>query len=278
MNSIPKKLHIVWVGPKKMPQAVVDRISNFRCNNPEFEIKVWGNDAYEKMKADGFISKYAEEAFKENKWAFVSDVIRLYAVFTEGGWYMDTDVHSIAPMSNLEPYTHGKGLVLGRCHEYFIETGTFGAIPHHPVVGAWLEHFRTRPFIIDNKHSLIENNSIQGVMLAEEFGYHFGGNETFVSDKHDYVVLPIEAFNGLDLLEKPLTRMPYSVTDHRPECSWVSKTDRHSQRAAVDNFMWSKLGDDLYRLYQTKELREYMERNVANYRLEKLDGHYRIWL
>ena len=42
---------------------------------------------FEKIK-----NKYARQAFENKKWAFVSDYIRLYALYNHGGIYLDTDV------------------------------------------------------------------------------------------------------------------------------------------------------------------------------------------
>lgn len=35
---------------------------------------------------------YVREAFKQRKWAFVSDYIRFYALYKYGGIYLDSDV------------------------------------------------------------------------------------------------------------------------------------------------------------------------------------------
>ena len=45
-----------------------------------------------------------KEAYKQEEWAFVSDVVRLYALVTEGGIYMDTDVEVVKPLDDLLNY------------------------------------------------------------------------------------------------------------------------------------------------------------------------------
>lgn len=63
MHSIPKKIHYVWLG-----------------DSPK-------ND-------------YALEAFNNRKWAFASDYIRLYALYHDGGIYLDTDVEVMNTFEN----------------------------------------------------------------------------------------------------------------------------------------------------------------------------------
>ena len=38
---------------------------------------------------------YVKEAYENKKYAFVTDYVRLYALYNEGGIYMDTDVQVI---------------------------------------------------------------------------------------------------------------------------------------------------------------------------------------
>ena len=40
-------------------------------------------------------NQYVREAYEKRKFAFVTDYVRLYAIYTEGGVYMDTDVEVV---------------------------------------------------------------------------------------------------------------------------------------------------------------------------------------
>ena len=55
---------------------------------PDYEWKLWNT---ENFNIDSSIP-YVKEAFVSRKWAFVADYIRLYALYTEGGIYLDSDV------------------------------------------------------------------------------------------------------------------------------------------------------------------------------------------
>ena len=55
---------------------------------PDYEIKLWNTENFDMSKAP----VYVREAFEQRKWAFAADYIRMYALYTEGGIYLDSDV------------------------------------------------------------------------------------------------------------------------------------------------------------------------------------------
>lgn len=84
---IPKVIHYCWFGRNSKPKEVLDYIETWKKYNPEYEIKEWNEDNF-----DIHCCKYVWEAYNVKKFAFVSDYARLYALYTEGGIYLDTDV------------------------------------------------------------------------------------------------------------------------------------------------------------------------------------------
>lgn len=84
---IPKIIHYVWVGDKKKPEFVQKCIESWKKFCPDYEIVEWNNEKFEQIK-----NTYSQQAFENKKWAFVSDYIRLYALYNYGGIYLDTDV------------------------------------------------------------------------------------------------------------------------------------------------------------------------------------------
>lgn len=70
-----------------MPSLEVKCIESWKKFLPEYELKLWNEDNF-----DLNCNQYVREAYENRKFAFVSDYVRLYALYTEGGVYMDTDV------------------------------------------------------------------------------------------------------------------------------------------------------------------------------------------
>lgn len=75
---------------------------------------------------------YVAAAYKEKKWAFVSDYVRLSAVYEHGGVYLDTDVELIRNLDELLENKAFMGIEKQNCQ---IATGLgFGAEKGHPVL------------------------------------------------------------------------------------------------------------------------------------------------
>ena len=84
---IPKIIHYCWFGGNPLPESAKAYIETWRKHCPDYQIKEWNETNF-----DIDCCAYVKEAYEAKKWAFVTDFVRLYAMVTEGGIYMDTDV------------------------------------------------------------------------------------------------------------------------------------------------------------------------------------------
>ena len=84
---IPKIIHYCWFGRKPLPENVLKYMESWRKYLPECEIKEWNEENFDVNKYE-----YTKQAYYAKKYAFVSDVARLYALVNEGGLYLDTDI------------------------------------------------------------------------------------------------------------------------------------------------------------------------------------------
>ncbi|MGB3065727.1 glycosyltransferase family 32 protein [Sphingobacterium thalpophilum] len=87
---IPKIIHYCWFGRGEMPELVLHCIDSWKRYLPDYEIRLWNEGNF-----DVTLYQYSAEAYKERKYAFVSDVCRLYALKEFGGVYLDTDVQML---------------------------------------------------------------------------------------------------------------------------------------------------------------------------------------
>lgn len=93
---IPRKIHYCWFGRGPMPELAVKCIESWHKYMPDYEYKLWNEDNF-----DVNCIAYVKEAYEARKYAFVTDYVRLYALYTEGGIYMDTDVEVLKPYDDL---------------------------------------------------------------------------------------------------------------------------------------------------------------------------------
>lgn len=92
---IPKIIHYCWFGGNPLPPLAIKCIESWKQYCPDYEIKEWNESNF-----DLNMFPYVQEAYDNRKFAFVTDVVRLYALYTEGGIYMDTDVEVLKPLDN----------------------------------------------------------------------------------------------------------------------------------------------------------------------------------
>ena len=87
---IPKIIHYCWFGRGEKPALAQMCIESWKKYLPTYELKEWNEDNFDISQ-----NQYVREAYENRKFAFVTDYVRLYAIYTEGGIYMDTDVEVV---------------------------------------------------------------------------------------------------------------------------------------------------------------------------------------
>lgn len=84
---IPKKIHFCWLSGDEFPPLIQYCIDTWEKVLPDYEIILWDTKRFDINSI-----AWVKEAFEAKKYAFAADYIRLYAVYTEGGIYLDSDV------------------------------------------------------------------------------------------------------------------------------------------------------------------------------------------
>ncbi|SFW32113.1 glycosyltransferase family 32 protein [Selenomonas ruminantium] len=93
---IPPVIHYCWFGYSEIPLMAKKCIESWKKFCPGFEIRFWNEKNYDIEK-----NSYMLAAYKDKKWAFVSDYVRVDVVNKYGGVYLDTDVEILRPIDML---------------------------------------------------------------------------------------------------------------------------------------------------------------------------------
>lgn len=209
---IPKKIHYCWFGGNPLPELAQKCIASWKRYLPEYEIKEWNESNF-----DISSNAYVKEAYESRKFAFVTDYVRLYAMYREGGIYMDTDVEVLKPLDDLLRYE----AVSGFESETQIQTGLMASREGQPFIKELLDDY-------DNIHFICPDGSLDtttNVTRITEHALRYGLqlNNT------------LQTINGLTLLPKDylcpksykdgkiyLTDNTYTI--HHFAGSWQSET------------------------------------------------------
>ena len=174
--AIPKKIHYVWVGGKEKPKNIKRCMKTWKKYLKGYEVIEWNEKNFD-INAHPFVKK----AYEEKKWAFVSDYIRAYAIYNEGGIYLDTDILIV---DSLEPLFENKAFV-GFENDTHPFTAVFGAEKGHPLLKDMLDYYDN----VDMNFKFEDNNTISvSNLLIEKYGCELGNKEQLL--KEDIKVYP----------------------------------------------------------------------------------------
>lgn len=189
---IPQVIHYCWFSEDPYPPKIAECIASWKKYMPDYQIKRWSAENFDINSV-----QLVREAVEQKKWAFATDYIRLYALYNEGGIYLDSDIllhqniqhllqsdyvsaiefHPIdkktykqsistdCKRKNNVNYVDGVGL----------QAAFMASTPHHPFVGKCLIKYEGLSL-----NQILEKNLLAPTMqalAAEQFGFLYKNEE-----------------------------------------------------------------------------------------------------
>ncbi|WP_302345181.1 glycosyltransferase family 32 protein [uncultured Duncaniella sp.] len=146
---IPKIIHYCWFGGRPLPEDAKKYIESWKKYCPDYEIREWNESNF-----DIDLYPFTREAYDSRKFAFVTDVVRLYALYNFGGIYMDTDVEVLRP---LDPFLRHKAFS-GFEDDTHVPTGIMASEKGSIWAKENLDYYDGRHFITGNGNPDIVTN------------------------------------------------------------------------------------------------------------------------
>jgi len=103
---IPKTIHYCWFGNGPIPKHLQACIKTWSETMPDYKMMRWDESSFDVTSIT-----WTKEAYEREKYAFVSDYVRLTALEQYGGIYLDTDVRVLTTMKQIREN-------LARCVQY----------------------------------------------------------------------------------------------------------------------------------------------------------------
>lgn len=211
---IPKKIHYCWFGRGEMPDKAKKCIESWKKYCPDYELILWNEDSF-----DINSNTYVKEAYENKKFAFVTDYVRLFAMYNYGGIYMDTDVEVIKP---LDEFLDNKGFS-GFESAQFIPTGIMASEKGFPLYGEFLEYYQNRNFVKEDGSLDNTTNVIIMTKIVEKYGLKKTGELQVING---WKLYPSDYFCPLNDSTGELNITENTATIHWFAKSWISKRDR----------------------------------------------------
>lgn len=163
---IPKKIHYVWVGGKEKPGDIQRCMKTWEKHLKDYEIIEWNENNFD-IESHPFV----KSAYEAKKWAYVSDYIRAYVIYKEGGIYLDTDV---LILDDFEEFLNHRAFV-GYENSDYPFTAVFGAEKEHPFVKSMLDYYDGKEFEFDSSNQLktVNTKSVSDI-LVQDYGCELG--------------------------------------------------------------------------------------------------------
>lgn len=234
---IPKVIHYCWFGGNPLPQKVKEYIESWKKYCPDFEIKEWNENNFDLQ-----CCAYVKEAYQAQKWAFVSDVARLYALVTEGGIYMDTDVEVCKDLTSMLKHR----AFLGFETEDTISTGIMAGEKGFKLFSELLEEYKNRSFLnADGSYNVMTNVEYITNTCVEN-GLHL--NNTY-QKMNGLVLYPKDYFCPKDYTTGEIKKTENTYTIHHFASSWHSPKEQqwHSLNQKIHARLGKKRADHFCR-------------------------------
>lgn len=211
-NAIPKIIHYCWFGGGEKPEYFKEYIKSWEKILYDYKIIEWNEKNF-----DVNFCKFSQQAYSQKKYAFVSDVARLYALYHHGGIYLDTDVEVIKSFSDL---IGNKECIFGFETENKIATSFMATNPNNQLIKEFLELYLTLDFIKGSGNFEMTPNVIYLTELLKKNGLEENGE--FQKLDNGIFVYPKSFFSPYDYIYLTNNICPDSYCVHYFRESWYS--------------------------------------------------------
>ncbi len=214
---IPKIIHLCWLSGEAFPQDIQNCINSWKQNLPDYEVWLWDTKRF-----DINSTLWTKQAFDAKKYAFVADYIRLYALYTYGGIYLDSDVLVYKSFDDLLDLPY----FIGQDYTGTFEAAVIGAEKGMSWIGYILQQYKDKVFIQpDGNYDMLPLPHVFFKILYPK--YKFRRIDTLVYykwDGNEIVLFHKDFFNSRNSIGPHKTKRSYCT--HHYAGAWTSeKTD-----------------------------------------------------
>ncbi len=197
-----------------MPELALKCIESWHKYLPDYELRLWNEETF-----DLDMYPYAREAYDNRKFAFVTDVVRLWALEKFGGVYMDTDVEILRPLDDLMHLPAFTGYEASLSNAPV--TGLMASAAHGIWVREQLAYYEGRHFLRPDGTLDMTTNTVTIARIMRDNGFEINGKYGVYKD--DMHVFPVDYFCPLTSTRVlKCTKNTYCI--HHFAGSWYEQT------------------------------------------------------
>lgn len=215
MKKIPKKIHYCWFGGNPLTPLAKECIESWKKYCPDYEIVEWNE-----TNVDIDSSSFMRDAYKNKKWAFVSDYARNKAVYDNGGVYLDVDVEII---KNIDDLLSLGGYMGFEGNEYVNSGLGFGATAGDKILKEVLDTYDKINYE-DYKDNPAEISApIILTRILSKYGFQKNGEMQKIGTM---TILPEDYLSPKNPITRLINTTDNSRSIHHFDASWVGEKER----------------------------------------------------
>jgi GT2 family glycosyltransferase len=232
---IPKIIHYCWFGDAPIPDDYAEYIKGWKKLHPKFKIIKWSE------KNSPMDHAYMKKAVETKSWSNMSNFIRLYALKTQGGIYLDTDMNLLKSLDPLLSNDCFMGFEEGQEDSpvFWVNNAIVGAIKKHPFVSACFD-----TLLSDFDGSEVSNESgprlttkmLKNIRGLKNYGYQVLTDVVLYPTQFFY---PVGYEDAYRIKKIDLTQFHESYAVHMWGRSWFS---RDFMLQIIDDLQESNVG------------------------------------
>ena len=228
-QKIPKKIHYCWFGGNPLPDDAKKYIASWKKYCPDYEIIEWNESNFDLNS-----NIYVKEASDAKKWAFVSDYLRLYVMYTFGGVYMDTDVELL---SNIDKFLEHDAFS-GFESVNWVPTGIMASKKEFPLFKEFLDYYNDKHFINEDGSYDLTTNVLTITSICKKYGLKLNNKYQVIEG---FALYPNDVFCPKSHATGIINSTDNTVAIHHFSGSWLN--NREKSRLNLKRNLFEKYGE-----------------------------------
>ena len=211
---IPKIIHYCWFGNNDLPELEQMCLNTWREKLPDYQIMRWDESNSNLRECD-----YVSQAYDKKKYAFVSDYVRIKALYEYGGIYLDTDVEVLRSFNEFIE----NNAFLGFENRTYVGTAVIACEKNADFAKQMLDYYHSHPFIDASGNQNLTTNVTVLNNILESKGMERINKEQLIGGIHIY---ERDIFFPKKQSEEEFAITDRTVAIHRMSATWLTKRQK----------------------------------------------------
>lgn len=209
---IPKIVHYCWFGNKDKPQNIKKCINTWKKILYDYTFMEWNESNFNIS-----YNQYTKDAYEAKKYAFVSDVARLKALYDYGGIYLDTDVMVYKKFDSILT----EHCVFGFEEKNYIATSFMACEPHNKFIKEFLDYYSK------SLYGDMKTNVVVLTELLVQCGLQRNNQKQILNN--EISIYPQEFFSPYDYINCVMKKNKNTICAHLYYVSWAKKSEKFNR-------------------------------------------------